>query len=137
MRIQNKVDELLEWNPFDTSNGAAWDDCRAIQLLGMFYTAGLISRGEMDQQISRAGRILQRKYRSWEMLCERYPEGYAGWRQSDSGAEQAIEARRALDKRLTQSHNGPYGIPWDTALSWNPEKGGSSALVRKRFGRFP
>jgi hypothetical protein len=41
---------------------AGWDLCRATQLLGMMYLVKMIDRNELDQEFSKAGRVIQQQF---------------------------------------------------------------------------
>lgn len=113
---------------------AGWDLCRATQLLGMMYLVKMIDRDELDQEFSRAGRIIQQQFHSWDEMAESYLDGYEAWRMQsgDSNAAQAAAQRRAIFTRLKANPDGPYSVPWRTDLTWTPGNGTENRAVVKK-----
>ncbi len=102
---------------------AAWDLCRATQLLGMMYLTGLIDREEMDAGYRKACLAIQRLFRSWEELAEGYLAGYESWclRHYGSQASQMAASRRRVYERLKAEPYGPYAVAWDISLALGPD----------------
>lgn len=96
---------------------AAWDLCRACQILGMGYVGGYIERNEMVQESVKVGKIMQKYFHSWEELYNSYVKGYAEWRK-DAGedADKDIQARESLCLKLRTMPDGPCTVDWNLAL---------------------
>lgn len=98
----------------------AWDLCRACQILGMAFVAGMIDREEMMGLSLVVGCIMQRYYPSWMHLYASYLKGYKEWRlEEDEEDEEALEAvadREQLCRQLLIMPNGPCSVPWDMEL---------------------
>lgn len=96
---------------------AAWDLCRACQILGMGYVGGYIDRQEMVQESVKVCQIMRKYFHSWKELYDSYLIGYKEWR-TDEGenAEEAIAARESLCKKLLELPDGPCTIDWNLAL---------------------
>lgn len=113
---------------------AGWDLCRATQLLGMMYLVKMIDRNELDQEFSRAGRVIQQQFHSWDEMAESYLDGYENWRRQsgDTNAAQNAAGRRAIFQQLKANPDGPYSVPWRTDLTWTQGSGrGERTVVKK------
>lgn len=113
---------------------AGWDLCRATQLLGMMYLVKMIDRNELDQEFSKAGRVIQQQFHSWDETAESYLDGYEDWRRQsgDTNAAQNAAGRRAIFQQLKANPDGPYSVPWRTDLTWTPGSGrGERTVVKK------
>lgn len=116
------IDESSHHNPdFD-----AWDYCRAMQLLGVFYVVDFLTHDQMVGYCRQVGKIMQQHYHSWGELCEAYLRGHERWlRQvfsNPADAKKIARERRAIYERLCKMQDGPYRLPWDLTL----EPGSSS-----------
>ena len=131
------VHELTDrWAGLLDTRMAGWDLCRATQLLGMMYLAGILKRDELDREFSRAGKVIQRSFSSWDELTDSYLEGFRAWAgRVGYDAEQDIAFRREICGRLKRQSFSPYGIPWDTDLSWEPGAGGGERTFTRRLLR--
>lgn len=99
----------------DELRQAAWDLCRANQILGMGYVGDYINRAEMDEASARVSRIMQKYFHSWNELYDSYLIGYRKWRSdAGEGAEQDIEARENLCRKLLEMPDGPSSLDWNT-----------------------
>lgn len=129
------VHELTDsWSGELDTRGAGWDLCRATQLLGMMYLVRMLSRDELDQEFSRAGRVIQRSFPSWDALAESYLEGFRAWvARTGRNAESNLAFRRGIYERLKRQSFSPYSIPWDTDLSWVPGVSGGGRTFTKRL----
>ena len=96
----------------------AWDYCRAMQLLGMFYISDYLEREEMMEYASEVAEVIKENYNSWEEMCESYLKGYAAWRNRVDAktAQKAIDERREIYNRLKNMPNGPYSLDWNTEV---------------------
>lgn len=96
---------------------AAWDLCRACQILGMGYVGGYIERQEMIRESVKVGQVMQKYFHSWEELYDSYLKGYCEWRKdAGEGAEKDIQARQDLCLKLTSMPDGPCVVEWNMAL---------------------
>lgn len=129
------VHELTnEWSGVLDTQKSGWDLCRATQLLGMMYLVGMLTRKELDQEFSRAGRVIQRSFSSWDGLVESYLEGFRAWvARTGRDAEGNTAFRRGIYERLKRQTFSPYSIPWDTDLSWLPGVSGGERTVTKQL----
>ena len=104
--------------PEDIETGA-WDLCRACQILGMAFVAGMISREEMMGVSLMVGSLMQCYYPSWLDLYSSYLKGYKEWRLEDEDDEEAqedVEEREQIVRRLLIMPNGPCSVPWNLEL---------------------
>lgn len=131
------VHELTnEWAGVLDARESGWDLCRATQLLGMMYLVGMLTRDELDQEFSRAGRVIQRSFTSWDGLVESYLEGFKAWvARTGRDAEGNMAFRRGIYERLKRQGFSPYSIPWDTDLNWLPGVSGGERTVTKQLLR--
>ncbi len=118
--------EMVEYLMLDKEDAqeekiAGWDYCRACQLLGMFYVAGYMEREEVINLSKKACKVIQKKFSSWDELCQSYIEGYSQWRREvDSefggGMETDIQERNDIYQRLCQMEDGTYKLDWNLSL---------------------
>ena len=110
-------DENVDLEDIETG---AWDLCRACQILGMAFVAGIIDREEMMELSLMVGTIMQCYYPSWMHLYTSYINGYREWRleddEEDEEALEAVEAREQICRQLLIMPNGPCSVPWDLEL---------------------
>ncbi len=110
-------DENVDLEDIETG---AWDLCRACQILGMAFVAGIIDREEMMELSLMVGSIMQCYYPSWMHLYTSYINGYKEWRleddEEDEEALEAVEAREQICRQLLIMPNGPCSVPWDLEL---------------------
>ena len=110
-------DENVDLDDIETG---AWDLCRACQILGMAFVAGIIDREEMMELSLMVGSIMQCYYPSWMHLYTSYINGYREWRleddEEDEEALEAVEAREQICRQLLIMPNGPCSVPWDLEL---------------------
>lgn len=57
----------------------AWDYCRAMSLLGMYYVAGYYSKEETLDKSLVIANMLRQNYHSWDDLMQGYNDGYQYW----------------------------------------------------------
>ncbi len=94
----------------------AWDLCRACQILGMGFVAGIIDREEMFGISMMVCGLMQFYYPSWMHLYSSYLNGYKEWRLGD-GDEEDEEAQEDVEERkLLVMPGGPCSIPWNLEL---------------------
>ena len=126
-----RVDTLL--NQQDSSRAdSAWDECRAVQLLGMFYVAGWMTRDGMDERTSRACRVLQSKYHSWDALFESYLKGCPQLKSEYLQESCSTEQQSFLYHYLNDHKVSPFSVPWDSDLYWDSGQPSDPSKV-KRF----
>ncbi len=73
-------------DPEDIATGG-WDLCRACQILGMAFIAGMINRDEMLAVSLMVCSLIQYYYPSWLHLYSSYLNGYQEWRLGDEDDE--------------------------------------------------
>lgn len=96
---------------------AAWDLCRACQILGMGYVGGWIEREEMMKTAVDVGCLMQKHFHSWAELYDSYLKGYANWRKEQGeNAEEAIQARADVCLKLRNMPDGPCSVDWNLTL---------------------
>ena len=134
LRAVHELTDQWEWM-LDTRL-AGWDLCRATQLLGMMYLAGMLKRDELDREFSRVGQLIQGSFSSWDSLTDSYLKGFQAWAdRMGYDVEQNAALRREVCRRLKGQSFSPYSIPWDTDLSWEPGSGGGGREVTRRLLR--
>jgi len=109
----------------DTQSGRAWQLCRSMQLLGMGFVAGWISRKEMVDRSCQVGRRMQEHFRSWEELCESFLEGFFAWRQRAFGPEDAraaLRERTEIYRELQARPDSPYRLSWYLPLDLDAQR---------------
>lgn len=111
-------EENLEREDIETG---AWDLCRACQILGMAFVAGIIDRDEMMGISLIVGSLMQCYYPSWMHLYSSYINGYKEWRLGDGDEEdeealKAVEEREEICRQLLIMPNGPCSVPWNLEL---------------------
>lgn len=98
----------------------AWDLCRACQILGMAFVAGIIDREEMMGISLVVGSLMQCYYPSWMHLYSSYINGYRAWRleedEEDEEALEDVEEREQICRELLIMPGGPCSVPWDLEL---------------------
>lgn len=98
----------------------AWDLCRACQILGMAFVAGIIDREEMMGLSLMAGSLMQYYYPSWLHLYSSYINGYREWRleedEEDEEALEDVEEREQICRELLSMPDGPCSVPWELKL---------------------
>ncbi len=114
-------EENLDLEDIETGG---WDLCRACQILGMAFVAGIIGREEMMGISLMVCSLMQCYYPSWMHLYSSYLKGYKEWRlgdedEEDEGYDEAledVEAREEICRRLLIMPNGPCSVPWNLEL---------------------
>ena len=129
------VHELTdEWVGVFDMQEAGWDLCRATQLLGMMYLVRMLTRDELDQEFSRAGRVIQHSFSSWDEMVESYLEGFRAWvAGTGRDADSNVAARRRIYERLKNQTFSPYSIPWNTDLTWQSGVSEGERTVTKQL----
>ena len=113
---------------------SGWDLCRATQLLAMMYLVKMIGRDELDREFSRAGRVIQRSFTSWDALVESYLAGFRTWISGTRyDPEHNVRFRRGIYERMKRQYFSPYSIPWNTDLSWVPGVSGGEREATKKL----
>ena len=113
---------------------SGWDLCRATQLLAMMYLVKMIGRDELDREFSRAGRVIQRSFTSWDALVESYLAGFRTWISGTRyDPEHNVRFRRGIYERMKRQYFSPYSIPWNTDLSWVPGVSGCEREATKKL----
>ena len=104
-------------------------------LFRSMYLVKMIDRDEMDREFSKAGKVIQQQFSSWDEMAESYLGGYQAWlvRSGNQEAAQYTERRRNIFRRLKADLNGPYSVPWRTDLTWTPGSSKGERTVLKRI----
>ena len=122
------------WAGEPDAQNSGWDLCRATQLLGMMYLVKMLDRNELDREFSRAGRIIQQKFSSWDELVASYLAGLQAWlSRTGQNVEGTMAFRRGIFARLKQQGVSPYSIPWDTELTWLPGVSGNERTFTRHL----
>lgn len=87
-----------------------WDYCRALNLLGYYYTAGYYTDVEALDKSLEIAQIVQAEFGSWDELVESYMVGYEYW------AEESGEDRRSIYEDLKTRDDNPYAIDFKMTL---------------------
>ncbi|MCI9509815.1 MAG: DUF1266 domain-containing protein [Angelakisella sp.] len=103
-----------DWAGSTETDGGAWDLCRAIRLLEAMYLLDLLERNELDLELGRVGRVLQRRFSSWEAFLADEEQHY----KRDPSLRQKLALRREAILQMKDQHYSPYLIPWYTDLTW-------------------
>lgn len=113
-----EINALLDKGRHHNPAEDAWDYCRAMQLLGLFFVVGFITREQMAGYCCQVGAVMQQHYHSWDELCASYLRGYERWIRQvmPDEAEQNIQFRRKLYESFRKMADGPYRVPWDLEL---------------------
>lgn len=96
-----------------------WNFGRGMQLLGVFYLVGYIDRAQMMEYSCVIGKLIQRRFHSWEAFCQSYLAGHAQWCRNTFNsveAEPDIADRRARYEAYKKMKDGPYRLPWNLPL---------------------
>lgn len=95
----------------------AWDYCRGLELLGLYYVAGYYTLDEaMDCSLILA-KALQEEFFSWQEMAGSYLAGYSFWKGEDAemvGGE--TYQRRQEYEKLANQTDGPYTLDWNMPL---------------------
>lgn len=87
-----------------------WDYCRALNLLGYYYTAGYYTDAEALDKSLEIAQTVQAEFGSWDELVESYMVGYEYW------AEESGEDRRSIYEDLKTREDNPYAIDFKMTL---------------------
>ncbi|MCI8270450.1 MAG: DUF1266 domain-containing protein [Lachnospiraceae bacterium] len=89
---------------------SGWDYCRAMNLLGYYFTAGYYTEQEALDKSLEVAQTMQPLFESWDGLIDSYLRGYEYWADGDS------EERRALYEELKTRDDNPYAIDFKMSL---------------------
>ena len=96
---------------------AAWDLCRAVQLLGFYYIAGYYTYEESLDKSLEIAKEIQATYPSWEDMCKSYLYGYQYWNDDDINDNESASYKRAqVYEKVKNMKNSPYNLKWNTEL---------------------
>lgn len=96
----------------------AWDYCRALQVLGDCYVAGYINLEECLDQSLLIAEYLQSEFESWQEIGQSYLLGYQFWQKTKSDyADMEYGYRKNVYEDFLSDANGPYSVPYNTALT--------------------
>lgn len=95
----------------------AWDQSRAMQLMGFGYLSGYCTYQEaMNKSLEIAGTI-QTTYASWDEFIKSYFYGYEYWSGEDTEtADSGANERLAIYEELKASENSPFSLDWNLAF---------------------
>jgi hypothetical protein len=82
--------ESLKTGP---AHAAAWDMCRAIDLLRIGFAAGYLDEDDCWEHVRQVSLLLQKQYKSWEELGAAFERGMHNW-QDQRGQTDANERGR-------------------------------------------
>lgn len=128
----NQVDALSAKEYHHHPAVDAWDYCRGMQLLGIFYVVGYLDRAQMIHHCLTLGKRMQSQFDSWDALCRSYMAGFEQWclqNFSRAEADERVAARRAQYEAFCRMKDGPYQLPWKLDL----ERAGSAGLAGTCF----
>lgn len=114
--------------------GAGWEFSSAIRLLLGMYLLKLLDRDSLDQELSRAARVLQRCFSSWEEFLADEEKGIlSAWREGERAVPwETLGLRQEAILRLKVQPYSPYFVPWYTDLTWAPDGStGERTVVRE------
>jgi len=97
---------------------AAWDWCRAANVAGWSFVAYLVDRETAWDALLRAALHAQSTYTSFAEMGESYLRGMRLWAGSDD--DERVRASEESFAQLCASPEGPYRLPWKTALEGAP-----------------
>ena len=87
-----------------------WDYCRALNLLGYYYTAGYYTDTEaLDKSLEIAQKV-QEEFGSWDELIDSYMVGYEYW------GEESSDERKAVYEELKGKEDNPYTVDFKMTL---------------------
>lgn len=87
-----------------------WDYCRALNLLGYYYTAGYYTDAEALDKSLEVAQIVQAEFGSWDELMDSYMAGYEYW------AEESSDERRGIYEDLKTRDDNPYAVDFGMTL---------------------
>lgn len=87
-----------------------WDYCRALNLLGYYYTAGYYTDAEALDKSLEIAQTVQAEFGSWDELIDSYMVGYEYW------AEESSDERRGVYEELKSKDDNPYAIDFKMTL---------------------
>ncbi len=129
------VRELTDrWSGALETDRGGWDLCLAIRLLEAMYLLGLVERNELDRELSRTGRVLQRRFSSWEDFLDNEEREYsqALADRKDPAIQRKLACRRETVLQMKDQPYSPYLVPWYTDLAWAGDgSAGERAVVRE------
>lgn len=116
--VDRMVLDIKELDGKMTKPDKAWDLCRATQILGMAYLAGMIDRDTMNKKSGKVGRLMQEIFDSWQELTGSYMVGYQLWAKETFGdeAQDYIDDRLQAYSEIINHQNPPYTIDWNLEL---------------------
>lgn len=89
---------------------AAWDYCRAMNLLSFYYLAGYYTEAETLDKSLEIAQTMQPLFSSWDEMIESYMCGYEYW------AEESSSERRAIYEDLKGRTDNPYAVDYNLTL---------------------
>ncbi len=108
------VNEMTNF-PHSANEDAAWDLCRATQLLAMAYCGGWCDRETLNLESSKVAKVIQTRFNSWDELISAYLAGYSTWANETFGgsAQDYIAARHAAYNHITTSANPAFAVDFN------------------------
>lgn len=89
---------------------SGWDYCRAMNLLGYYFTAGYYTEQEALDKSLEIAQTMQPLFESWDDLIDSYLRGYEYWAGGDS------QERRAIYEDLKAAGDNPYAVDFKMNL---------------------
>lgn len=101
----------------------AWDQCRAMSLLGYYYLAGYYTQEESLDKSLEIAKEMQKRFFSWDELMDSYLYGYEYW------SSESSDERKLIYEHIKTRSDSPFNLDWNTPLEndWKTEEGSAES----------
>ncbi|MCI8659123.1 MAG: DUF1266 domain-containing protein [Lachnospiraceae bacterium] len=107
---QSYANAYTMYTEFGENAISGWDYCRAMNLLGYYFTAGYYTEQEALDKSLEIAQTMQPLFESWDDLVDSYLRGYEYWAGGDS------QERRTVYEDLKAASDNPYAIDFKMNL---------------------